>query len=191
MAERGKPPLPPKREFLAHYGMPRRSGRYPWGSGEDPYQHSGDFASRYQELKKQGMSEKDIAIAMGCRNTSDLRVKYSQAINDRRALVVAKAKALSEDGLSPTEIGRIMGKNESTIRGYLDAEAERRMTQARKTAEGLKQLVEEKGMLDVGDGVERELGISKEKLKQALEILQEEGYPVWGGGVPQATNPGQ
>ena len=28
---------------LAHYGMPRRSGRYPWGSGEDPYQHSKDF----------------------------------------------------------------------------------------------------------------------------------------------------
>ena len=27
-------------ESLLHYGMPRRSGRYPWGSGEDPYQHS-------------------------------------------------------------------------------------------------------------------------------------------------------
>ena len=27
-------------ESLCHYGMPRRSGRYPWGSGEEPYQHS-------------------------------------------------------------------------------------------------------------------------------------------------------
>ena len=26
-------------EILMHYGMPRRSGRYPWGSGENPYQH--------------------------------------------------------------------------------------------------------------------------------------------------------
>ena len=26
-------------DILIHYGMPRRSGRYPWGSGEDPYQH--------------------------------------------------------------------------------------------------------------------------------------------------------
>lgn len=28
---------------LTHYGMPRRSGRYPWGSGDNPYQHSADF----------------------------------------------------------------------------------------------------------------------------------------------------
>lgn len=26
--------------YLLHYGMPRRSGRYPWGSGERPYQSS-------------------------------------------------------------------------------------------------------------------------------------------------------
>ena len=25
-------------DYLMHYGMPRRSGRYPYGSGEDPYQ---------------------------------------------------------------------------------------------------------------------------------------------------------
>ena len=30
-------------EFLEHYGMPRRSGRYPWGSGKDDYQHAIDF----------------------------------------------------------------------------------------------------------------------------------------------------
>lgn len=46
-------------------------------------------------------------------------------------------------------------------------------------------------MIDVGTGVERELGISKEKLNQALYILEQEGYPVYGGGVPQVTNPGK
>lgn len=46
-------------------------------------------------------------------------------------------------------------------------------------------------MIDVGTGVERELGISKEKLNQALYILEMEGYPVYGGGVPQVTNPGK
>ena len=35
---------------LAHYGIPRRSGRYPWGSGEDPYQHSKDFLGRVEEM---------------------------------------------------------------------------------------------------------------------------------------------
>ena len=48
-------------EILMHYGMPRRSGRYPWGSGENPYQHSGDFLSRIDELKSQGMSDTEIA----------------------------------------------------------------------------------------------------------------------------------
>ena len=42
-------------EILKHYGVKRRSGRYPWGSGDSPYQRSGDFLSRAQELKKEGM----------------------------------------------------------------------------------------------------------------------------------------
>jgi hypothetical protein len=46
-------------------------------------------------------------------------------------------------------------------------------------------------MIDVGVGVERELGISKEKMKQAPLFLEMEGYKVYGGGVPQATNPGK
>ena len=44
-------------EFLEHYGMPRRSGRYPWGSGDDPYQRSRDFLGRVEELKKTGWKE--------------------------------------------------------------------------------------------------------------------------------------
>ncbi|MCD7777435.1 MAG: helix-turn-helix domain-containing protein, partial [Clostridiales bacterium] len=69
--------------------------------------------------------------------------------------------------------------------------AETRMNQAEKTADYLRQKVDEKGMIDVGTGDERELGVSKEKLNQALYILELEGYEVYGGGVPQATNPGK
>ena len=46
---------------LKHYGTPRHSGRYPWGSGDAPYQHGIDFLGRYEELKKQGKSDRDIA----------------------------------------------------------------------------------------------------------------------------------
>lgn len=74
----------PKTE-LYHYGMPRRSGRYPWGSGEDPYQHSGDFISRVRDLRKQGMSDGEIAKAVGLKNTTQLRTHYSNAINQRRS----------------------------------------------------------------------------------------------------------
>ena len=52
-------------------------------------------------------------------------------------------------------------------------------------------MIDEKGMIDVGTGVEKELGISKEMLEVALRRLDNEGYPIYKGGVPQVTNPGQ
>ena len=42
---------------LKHYGMPRRSGRYPWGSGENPYQRYKDFRARVLELKQKGIAK--------------------------------------------------------------------------------------------------------------------------------------
>ena len=72
---------------LAHYGMPKRSGRYPWGSGENPYQHSGDFLSRVEELKKSGMSEKEIAENIRL-TTTQLRTQLSLAKDERRSLQV-------------------------------------------------------------------------------------------------------
>lgn len=178
-------------EMLMHYGMPRRSGRYPWGSGDNPYQRSGDFLSRVEELKKQGLSETDIAKSMGL-TTTQYRTQKSLAKDERRALDVARARSLREDGKSLNEIAAIMGfSNDSSVRSLLNENSEARMNQAKKTAEFLKKQIEEKGMIDVGTGVERELGISKEKLNQALYILEQEGYPVYVGGVPQVTNPGK
>lgn len=178
-------------EILMHYGMPRRSGRYPWGSGDDPYQHSGDFLSRVEELKKQGLSETKIAETMGL-TTTQLRTQKSLAKDERRALDVATARGLREKGYSLNEIAEKMGfKNDSSVRSLLNENSEARMNQAKKTAEFLKKQIDEKGMIDVGTGVERELGVSREKLNQALYMLEMEGYPVYGGGVPQATNPGK
>lgn len=178
-------------EMLMHYGMPRRSGRYPWGSGDNPYQRSGDFLSRVEELKKQGLSETDIAKSMGL-TTTQYRTQKSLAKDERRALDVARARSLREDGKSLNEIAAIMGfSNDSSVRSLLNENSEARMNQARKTADFLKEQIEKKGMIDVGTGVERELGISKEKLNQALYILESEGYPIYGGGVPQVTNPGK
>lgn len=178
-------------DILMHYGMPRRSGRYPWGSGENPYQHSGDFLSRIEELKKQGLSEKEIADSFGL-TTTQFRTQKSLAKNERRALEVATAKGLREKGYSLNEIAEKMGyTNDSSIRSLLNESSESNMNQAQKTADFLRKQIDEKGMIDVGTGVERELGISKEKLNQALYILEMEGYPVYGGGVPQVTNPGK
>lgn len=197
---------PVAEEMLMHYGMPRRSGRYPWGSGEDPYQHGSDFLGRVDELRKQKFTYLDpetgktytgdtaIAKSMGL-TTSQFRTEIGLATDERRMLQVARAKSLKADGKSNTEIGREMGVNESTVRSWLNAESEARMNKAQETANFLKARSKEfeadGGMIEVGTGAERELRISKEKMNQALYILEREGWQVYSGGFDQVTNPGQ
>ena len=186
-------------EELLHYGTPQLypgdphgSGRYREGSGDNPNQHgSDDFLTRFNDLKKQGLTEKEIAQALGM-STGQLRAKKSLAVKERRAQLVARAEQLKKQGYSNPKISEIMGlAGESTVRSLLNDDAKARMTIAEKTAENLSQLVDERGMIDVGVGTERQLNISKEKMNAALEILKEEGYEVYGGRVPQVTNPGK
>lgn len=179
------------KDILMHYGTPRHSGRYPWGSGENPYQRNGDFLSRVDELKGQGLSDTEIAKAMGL-TTTQFRTQRSLAKDERRALEVERAKSLQSDGYNPSEIARMMGYNsESSIRSLLNSDSEARMNQARVTAENLKRQVDEHGMIAISAGTERYLGVSREKLEEALYILELEGYNHFGGGVPQVTNKGQ
>ena len=175
------------KDILMHYGTPRHSGRYPWGSGENPYQRNGDFLSRVDELKGQGLSDTEIAKAMGL-TTTQFRTQRSLAKDERRALEVERAKALQSDGYNPSEIARMMGYNsESSIRSLLNSDSEARMNQARVTAENLKRQVDEHGMIAISAGTERYLGVSREKLEEALYILELEGYNHFGGGVPPVS----
>ena len=178
-------------DILMHYGVKRRSGRYPWGSGEHPFQDSGDFLSRVNELKSQNMSEKEIANALGMSTTS-LRTQLRVANHQRRALEADRARSLREDGKSLNEIAEIMGyKNDSSIRSLLNENTANNKNKAAETAEMLKREIEEKGMLDVGAGVERELGVSRNTLEEALFILQTEGYNTYGVGIPNVTQKGK
>lgn len=179
-------------DTLAHYGVKRRSGRYPYGSGDDPYQHGRDFLGRVEELKKTGWKEtpENIMNEFGL-TTTQYRVEKSLAKDERRMLLVDRAKALKKDGLGDTEIGRQMGVNESTVRSWLNENSEARMKQAQKTADALKKLVDEKGMIDVGASTHLELGVSQTKMKEALYILERDGYYTFKNGIPQATNPGK
>lgn len=180
---------PTVESIIVHYGVKRRSGRYPYGSGDDPYQHEGDFVARVKALKKDGLSEIEIATAMGFDNTTDLRRQYRQANNELKRLNIDRAKSLRDDGLGPTEIGRQMGVSESTVRSWLNETRSINLKKAEKTAEILKEEVKKKGVIDVGVGVEKELNVSKGKFDEALKLLESEGYVVEGIGVPQATNP--
>ena len=188
-------------ETIAHYGIPRRSGRYPWGSGEDPYQHSIDFLGRVEEMRKAGFTWTDekgktwkgdtaIAKSLGMSSTQ-FRAEIGICNDTRRMADVSRAKSLKEKGLGNTAIGREMGISESTVRSLLDPQAESRMKAAKNAAEFIKKQIDERGMIDVGVGVERELNISSEKLEQALYLLEREGYPTYSGRIAQVTNAGQ
>lgn len=180
---------PIQEDILMHYGVKRRSGRYPWGSGDNPYQHGGDFLSRVEELQRLGKSEKEIAQEMGL-STTDLRMQVRVAKHERRALQADRARSLRDDGKTLDEIASIMGfKNDSSVRALLNESTAENKNKARVTAEILKKELAEKGALDVGTGVERTLGVSTGVLQEALFILETEGYNRYGVGVPQVNDP--
>lgn len=181
-------------EFLQHYGVKRRSGRYPWGSGKDPYQHSIDFLGRIESLKKKGWKETPENIMEQFNMTStEYRKEKSLANNLRQIDRINTAKRLRDkEGLGATEIAKRMGvKNESTVRGWFEQDEKGKIYQATNTADFLKKQVDKKGMIDIGKNTELELGISRVKLDTAVRILEKEGYHKYVGRIPQHTNPNQ
>ena len=175
---------------LTHYGVKRRSGRYPWGSGDEPYQHSGDYINRVNELRKSGLSDTDIAKHFG-QSTTDFRLEYKAAIHDRKNSELQKMISLKEKGYSTYKIGEMMGISESSVRSKLNPHAITRLQEAKNVYNFLKEQIKEKKYIDVGEGVERELNISKDKLAEAVYMLKMEGYEVHERYVDQLTLAGQ
>ena len=183
------------KDALAHYGMPRRSGRYPWGSGDVPYQRGDvDFLGRIEQLQKDnpGSSEKDIANMLGM-TINEMRDREAiSRIYRRNNKIAALRHAIDKEGLSVNAAAKKLGISESTARSLLNKEAEIRNNEVIAKAEQLKAAVEKKGIIDVGVGVERQLGVSDTKMQEAITLLYDrDGYEVWTTSIPQVTNPSQ
>lgn len=174
---------------LAHYGIKYRSGRYEYGSGENPYQHDPDFYSRCKALKDSGMREVDIAKEMGFSSTTEYRKAYSIARGEKASRDISTAKSMAGDGVSTSEIARRMGRNEATIRYWLNSESEERASRSQKTANQLLKEIEEKGCIDVGPGVEHELGVSRQVLDNAIKLAEESGAVQRKIYIQQPNNP--
>lgn len=170
---------------IKHYGMPRRSGRYPWGSGGNAYQTSKDWLAYIDDLKKQGLTETRIAKSMNI-STKRLRARVSIANSESRKDDVAEVWRLKNKGYSNVAIGEKMGINESTVRSLLDPAIQERSNATRNTADMLRKNVDKHKYLDVGAGTERHMDITRTKLDTALALLEEEsGYKVQFIQVPQ------
>ena len=163
---------------LAHYGILRKSGRYPWGSGGNQETRNRDFLTYTKQLRKElGYSEVQIAALLGI-STTELREATSIARNEQRQSEIALAQRLQDKGMSVSAIGRRMGKNESSIRALLKAGERDKANIINTVADKLREEVAEKKYLDVGTGVEQFIGISETKLKAAIAKLKEEGYKI-------------
>jgi predicted transcriptional regulator len=187
-------------QYLAHYGILRKSGRYPWGSGHNVEKRSQDFLDTVKNLERQGLKPTEIAKGFDM-TTTELRAAKSIASNELRQSKINQAVKLKERGWSPTEIGKRMGVNESTVRGYLTAHEKDQADSIQNTAAMLMREVEKKGVIDISVGVEHDLplggemkpniGITNTKLKTAVAIAREHGYVVHRIAIPQLGQPGQ
>lgn len=160
---------------LYHYGIKRRSGRYPWGSGTKKSRNASDFLSTVDVLEKDGFNEKQIAEYFGLQ-TKQLRAYKSNAHNEVRAAKAAMALRLKDKGYSNSEIGRRMGINESSVRSLLDPAISMRKNASTNTAEMLEKEIASKKYIDVGGGVENQIGVSRNTLDNAVEQLRAKGY---------------
>jgi DNA-binding CsgD family transcriptional regulator len=191
-------------EELLHYGTKRHSGRYPYGSGEDPYQHGGDFLSRVEELQNRpgGWAEtaENVQKEFGMK-LEEYRNEKHWANYTRKEQLVQKGLSLREKGMGNSAIARELGlPNESSVRSMLDPKAVSKMQASKKVAEFLKEQVDAKGMLDigkdsekfvvVGEGVDKTLGVTRTKLDQAIYALEAEGYVTYPARIEQPTNRG-
>lgn len=180
---------------IAHYGTPRRSGRYPWGSGENPYQSLRDWKSYISQLKKSGMSMEEIAKSHGMtlEELKESTISTSQrrqmtTIKNAQATVenVARCWELKNKGYSNVAIAETMGVTEGTVRNWMKPGADEKAKQIVSISDAFRDAVDAKGIIDCGGGVENYLGVSKTRMDACIRLLQEEGYNVYYDKVKQA-----
>lgn len=159
---------------LQHIGT-ETSGRYPLGSGENPFQRPKTFLDNVKKLEGSGLKGKALAEALGL-TTTQLRAYKAIAKAESRAADETKAQQYKDDGLSNVKIGLEMGINESSVRALLNPSAKARNDILRNTAEMIREQISKHEVIDIGAGVNVHLDMSKEKLATAVAMLEAEGY---------------
>lgn len=181
-------------DYLAHYGILRRSGRYPWGSSSSANVRNKKFLDYVAEMRAKGLSETEIAKGIGIYagekiSTGQLRAAKTIAKNQQKQQDINFAKRLKDKGYSNVAIGERMNLNESSVRALLLPDTQRKADILTTTTDMLREQVGQKKYLDVGRGVENHIGVSKEQLRAAVAILKEEGYDTYNIDVPQLGTP--
>lgn len=174
-------------EILEHYGVARRSGRYEYGSGKDP-QRSKDFLSKVDEYRSKGMSDKEIATELGL-NTTQFRNQIAWANQDRKQVLLDGIISRSERGLNNVQIANDLNISEASVRNYLANKDSAKFNKLDNIVDSLKESIENVEYLDIGIGTELQMGISRNKLQNAVAKLKEEGYVEHEIYIKRLTDP--
>ena len=185
--------------FLAHVGVGhlddppgRGSGRYGWGTGENPGQHQYDIISEVKRYRAKGMKDSDIARALlgDKATTTDLRAEIAIARTNQRMEERTRALELlnrPDVNGNVSKVGRMMGKSESSVRKLLDEDIARNTEKYSNTADYIRSKVDDKGVIDIGPGSEYSLGINRNTMNVAISMLEKEGYIKAYAQVPNPT----
>lgn len=170
--------------YLIHYGTPRHSGRYPWGSGKDP-QRSKTFSTKVAELKKEGMSEPKIAKMFGLENSTELRARLHIEAEAKYGAQSAMAARLRAKGYSDVAIARRLEVSPNTVKNLLLPTTKERHEITAATKKMLKKNADEKGMIDIGAQSNLQLGVTRNKMDVSIYQLVQEGYVLTKIQTPQ------
>ena len=179
--------------YLEHIGTPHQgsiphSGRYKYGSGDNPHQRAVKWKDKVTKYRAQGMSDTQIAAKLGV-TTSEFRKRNSISSAEIRREKLSRIQSLHEEGKTSTEISKILEIPESTVRLNLDEKVQHNIARAHKNEKVLKDLVDKYNYLDVSKGAAQQLGITEYSLKSAIAKLQDTGeYFQHSIYVPSATN---
>lgn len=174
---------------LQHIGVARRSGRYPFGSGDDPYQSIDSALKRIGELREKGLTEVEITKELGFDSTKQLRQQIAIMNDNRKKYLHSEVNRLYDEGYGPTEIGQRLGISEGSARNYRKTKLDEGKTKLDNTKDQITKRLEEIDYLDVGPGVDKQMGISKGMLDNAVSQLLEEGYYQHKLYIPDTNNP--
>lgn len=172
---------------IKHYGTPKHSGRYPWGSGKDSYQ-SNKFLNEYDKLKKQNLSNTEIAKRMGMTST-EFRTNVTYANEAKKRYIKESMQKDIDNGLTNNQIGEKYGISEGTVRNYRKEKVSHKSVQLDSVHNALKEGVDKNGYLDVGVGVEHQLGVPRTRFNAVVnKMVEEEGYSVHYVYVKRLSN---
>lgn len=188
----------PEDDYIAHIGRSKKdgapvgSGRYPLGSGEQPYQNDyREFRTRLLALREQGVTDQ-----------KDLANYFGMSIRDyRRQVTLAKASVDREDyftarnlrakGWSKEKIAEELNCSTGRIDSLLKKDATAKARAIDDTVELLKtSLADKGGYIDVGKGSEILVGVSRTKFDAALKQLEAEGYKIQSMSIQQQFGKG-